>query len=127
MREYEPEPLSAPIALIRANEQLLSHLALDLTLGWKDVAKSEVRVLIIPGSHTTITMEPLVRQLAKTLSEELDAAESVATARRRSATQITQANRSTPNRLQSQHDFGTDPAGAATVSSLAATRTDRPS
>jgi amino acid adenylation domain-containing protein len=82
MRNYEPEPLSAPITLIRANEQMLSHLALDSTLGWRDVAKSEVKVLITPGSHTTITVEPLVRQLAKTLSEELDAAQSVAAMRR---------------------------------------------
>jgi len=44
-------------------------------LGWSDVAKSEVRVRIVPGKHISITTEPLVRQLAKILSDELDAAQ----------------------------------------------------
>jgi thioesterase domain-containing protein len=75
MRDYKPMPLPVPITLFRANVQLLSHLALDSTLGWSDVAKSEVRVRIVPGKHISITTEPLVRQLAKILSDELDAAQ----------------------------------------------------
>jgi enterobactin synthetase component F len=75
MRDYKPMPLPVPITLFRANVQLLSHLALDSTLGWSDVAKSEVRVHIVPGKHISITTEPLVRQLAKILSDELDAAQ----------------------------------------------------
>lgn len=82
MRDYEPKPLPVPITLIRANEQLLSHLALDSTLGWSDLTKGEVRVRIIPGNHIAITTEPLVRQLAKTLSDELDAAQKAAETRR---------------------------------------------
>jgi thioesterase domain-containing protein/acyl carrier protein len=82
MRDYEPKPLPVPITLIRANEQLLSHLALDSTLGWRDLTQGEVRVRIIPGNHIAITTEPLVRQLAKALSDELDAAQKAAETRR---------------------------------------------
>jgi enterobactin synthetase component F len=78
MRDYKPMPLPVPITLFRANVQLLSHLALDSTLGWSGLAKSEVRVRLVPGNHTAITMEPLVRQLAKILSDELDAAQECA-------------------------------------------------
>jgi len=78
MRDYKPVPLRVPITLFRADVQWLSHLALDSTLGWSDVAKSEVKVRTVSGNHTTITVEPWVRQLAKILSEELDAAEKAA-------------------------------------------------
>ena len=70
-------PLPLPITLFRANMQSLSHFALDSTLGWSDLAESEVRVRIVPGNHGSIATEPLVRQLAKALSEELDAAQDV--------------------------------------------------
>jgi amino acid adenylation domain-containing protein len=75
MRDYKPTPLPVPITLFRANTQWLSHLALDSTLGWSDLAKIEVRVRTVPGNHATIITEPLVRQLAKILSDELDAAQ----------------------------------------------------
>ena len=75
LRNYRPMPLPVPITLIRAKVQLLSHLALDSTLGWSDVAGSDVRVRTVPGTHGSITTEPLVRELAKMLSEELDAAQ----------------------------------------------------
>jgi thioesterase domain-containing protein len=75
LRDYRPTPLPAPIALFRANVQMLSHLALDSTLGWRDLAESEVRVRVVPGNHASMVTEPLVRQLAKILSDELDAAQ----------------------------------------------------
>jgi thioesterase domain-containing protein len=53
--------------------QLLSHLALDSTLGWRDFTKTDVRVHEIPGDHDSITGEPMVRQLAKILSADLNA------------------------------------------------------
>ena len=77
LQDYEATPLPVPITLFRANAQSLSHLALDSTLGWSDLAESEVRVRIVPGNHGSIATEPLVRQLAKALSEELDAAQDV--------------------------------------------------
>ena len=75
LRSYQPAPMPVPITLFRAEVQLLSHLALDSTLGWKDLAKSEVQVRIVPGSHGSLTTEPFVQQVAKILSNELDAAQ----------------------------------------------------
>jgi len=74
LRAYRPAPLPVPITLIRADAQLLSHLALDQTLGWGELA-AKVQVRVVPGNHQTITAEPFVRQLAQTLSAELDAAQ----------------------------------------------------
>jgi len=74
LRAYRPTPLPIPITLIRANAQLLSHLAMDQTLGWGELA-AEVQVRVVPGNHNNITAEPFVRQLAQTLSAELDAAQ----------------------------------------------------
>ena len=77
LQDYKAMPSPVAITLFQANVQLLSHLALDSTLGWSDLAESEVRVRIVPGNHGSIATEPLVRQLAKALSEELDAAQDV--------------------------------------------------
>ena len=76
LRNYRAAPMPVPITLFRANVQLLSHLALDSTLGWRDLAES-VRVHIVPGSHGSMATEPFVRQLAKILSDELDAAQGI--------------------------------------------------
>ena len=72
LRAYRPKPLRAPITLFRADKQLLSHLALDSTLGWSEVAQTEIKVRVVPGSHGSIATEPLVRHLAASLSDELD-------------------------------------------------------
>jgi thioesterase domain-containing protein len=77
LSEYRPVPTQVPITLFRASQQLLSHLVMDRTLGWSELAESPVSVRIIPGSHGTILTEPSVRQLAKILSDELDAAQGV--------------------------------------------------
>ena len=82
LRDYRPTPLPVPITLFRANVQTLSHLALDSTLGWSDLAGSAVRVRIVPGNHESITTEPLVRQLAKMMLDELDAAQEGTSTRR---------------------------------------------
>ena len=73
LRSYRATPTPVPITLFRARVQLLSHLALDSTLGWRDFTKADVRVHEIPGDHDSITGEPMVRQLAKIISVELDA------------------------------------------------------
>jgi thioesterase domain-containing protein/acyl carrier protein len=75
LQDYRPRPSPVPITLFRANVQLLSHLALDSTLGWSALADKKVRVRIVPGNHGSITTDPLVRELAKILSEELDSAQ----------------------------------------------------
>jgi thioesterase domain-containing protein/acyl carrier protein len=75
LQEYRPMPSAVPITLFRASVQLLSHLAMDPTLGWSGLAKGDVQVHVVPGNHVSITTEPLVRQLAKALSAALDAAQ----------------------------------------------------
>ncbi len=77
LRSYRPAPVRVPITLFRAKEQLLSHLALDSTLGWGEIADSEVRIHVVPGDHLSLTAEPFVRELARQLSDELDAAQGV--------------------------------------------------
>ena len=74
---YRPLPSPVPITLFRASVQLLSHAAMDPTLGWSDLAEGKVRIHVIPGDHISITTEPLVRHLARTISNELDAAQSL--------------------------------------------------
>jgi len=77
LRDYRPAPSPVPITLFRANMSLLSHLAMDPALGWSDLAEGPVLVHMVPGDHDSIATEPLVRQLAKILSHELDAAQGV--------------------------------------------------
>jgi amino acid adenylation domain-containing protein len=72
LRSYHSSSAPVPISLFRAKVQLLSHLALDHSLGWRDFTKDDVRVHILPGDHNSITVEPIVRQLAKMITVELD-------------------------------------------------------
>ncbi len=76
LRAYRPIPSPVPITLFRAKIPLMSHLIMDSTLGWKEITHREVKVRIVPGDHHSMTVEPLVRQLAKALSDELDAVQS---------------------------------------------------
>jgi thioesterase domain-containing protein len=73
--DYRPRPAPIRISLFRAKAQSLLHLALDSTLGWNELAGSDVRVHVVPGTHGSIMTEPLVRELAKALSEQLEAAQ----------------------------------------------------
>jgi thioesterase domain-containing protein len=72
LQDYRPRPSAVPITLFRAEVQLLSNLALDWTLGWSALTDKEVRVRVVPGNHGSITGDPLVADLARTLCEELD-------------------------------------------------------
>ena len=75
LRDYQPVPSQVPIALFRASVPLLTHLAMDPTLGWSSLVEGDVQVHILPGNHGSIATEPLVRELAKSLSGALDAAQ----------------------------------------------------
>lgn len=77
LRSYRPTAVPVPITLFRATVQLIPHLALDSSLGWRDFTKGEVKVCMLPGDHSSITAEPIVHQLAKTISAELDIAQRV--------------------------------------------------
>jgi thioesterase domain-containing protein len=72
LRSYRATPTPVPITLVRARMQLLSHLALDSTLGWRDFTKADVTVHELPGDHDSIMGEPVVRELAKIISADLD-------------------------------------------------------
>ena len=73
--DYRPRPAPIKISLFRAKVPSLSNLALDWTLGWSELAGSDVQVHVVPGDHASMTTEPLVRELAKALSEQLEAAQ----------------------------------------------------
>jgi thioesterase domain-containing protein len=47
-------------------------MLLDETLGWGRLTGGDVEVHWLPGDHLSISMEPLVRQLATRLSDALD-------------------------------------------------------
>jgi amino acid adenylation domain-containing protein len=70
---YRPAPSTVPITLFRAQIPPMGYLLMAPTLGWKDLTRGEVRVRLVPGDHHSMITEPLVRHLAKALSDELDA------------------------------------------------------
>jgi hypothetical protein len=78
--DYHPVPVAVPITLFRAEVPLLAHCAMDWTLGWEELTGREVRVRVVPGNHGSMVSEPLVRQFAKALSDELDARQGFAIA-----------------------------------------------
>jgi thioesterase domain-containing protein len=79
-RAYRPGRLSGSMTLFRAEEQPLSHLALDHTLGWSDLVDGALHVRNVPGNHHTIRTEPFVRHLANALLTELDHAQGFSSA-----------------------------------------------
>jgi amino acid adenylation domain-containing protein len=72
LRSYRPAPLRLPVALFRATEMTRPRMLMDATLGWGRLTGGEVEVHWLAGDHLSITMEPLVRQLATLLSDALD-------------------------------------------------------
>jgi amino acid adenylation domain-containing protein len=80
LRDYRPIPARIPITLFRAEVPLLTHCAMDRTLGWGELTGRDVRVRVVSGNHGSMVSEPLVRQLAKALSDELDARQGFAIA-----------------------------------------------
>jgi amino acid adenylation domain-containing protein len=83
VERYAPSRFSGPLTLVRASENMSRLLERALashtdeekrTLGWCALAQGPVDVHWMPGSHTTIGMEPHVSVLAKHLRELLAAA-----------------------------------------------------
>lgn len=72
LRSYRAAPLHVPVALFRATEMTRPRMLLDETLGWGRLTGGDVEVHWLPGDHLSISMEPLVRQLATRLSDALD-------------------------------------------------------
>jgi len=80
--DYRPRPAPIKMSLFRAKVPSLSNLALDSTLGWNELGGSNVRVHVVPGNHGSMMTEPMVRELAKAISEQLEAcASSIGSAR----------------------------------------------
>ena len=72
LRSYRAAPLHVPVALFRATKMTRPRMLLDETLGWGRLTGGDVEVHWLPGDHLSITMEPLVRQLATRLSDALN-------------------------------------------------------
>lgn len=79
LRSYRAAPLHVPVALFRATEMTRPRMLLDETLGWGRLTGGDVEVHWLPGDHLSISMEPLVRQLATRLSDALDKTQVVTT------------------------------------------------
>lgn len=73
MRRYVARPISCPILLLRASEEL-SVTPRDPALGWGGLTTSRMDVLTVPGTHFTMLREPHVQIVAERLRRRLDAA-----------------------------------------------------
>lgn len=73
MRRYVARPVSCPIVLLRASEEL-SVTPRDPALGWGGLTTGSLDVLSVPGTHFTMLREPHVQILAERLRPHLVAA-----------------------------------------------------
>ncbi|HVU87655.1 MAG TPA: condensation domain-containing protein [Pirellulales bacterium] len=64
--EYRPQPLSAPLLVIRATEQSTPMHA-DPDLGWGPWAQGGLTTVEVPGGHLTMLEPPAVAKLANVL------------------------------------------------------------
>jgi len=69
-RTYTPRPYTGELLLFRA-EGRTAEYGIDITLGWREVAGNNIRVICCPGSHTSMMDKPHVEELAKQLSKFL--------------------------------------------------------
>lgn len=70
---YYPKPYPGSVTLLRCSDR--SVLDGDDLLGWEHLAGGGVEVHDIPGHHLTITKEPRVQALARTLRDCLEKAQ----------------------------------------------------
>jgi thioesterase domain-containing protein/acyl carrier protein len=69
-RAYTPRPYSEELLLFRA-EGRTAEYGIDVTLGWREVVGTNIRVICCPGSHTSMMDKPHVEVLAKQLTKFL--------------------------------------------------------
>jgi thioesterase domain-containing protein len=74
LRRHRPCRCERPVAVFRASVTS-RRLAADATLGWRDVAGRVVAIERVPGNHHSVTTEPHVRALARSLRRVLDKAQ----------------------------------------------------
>jgi thioesterase domain-containing protein len=72
LANYQPLPYPGRVTLLRAEEQVAPN-ANDPTLGWGELTEA-TEVYKVPGNHYTITTEPHVKVLARSLKACLDEA-----------------------------------------------------
>jgi thioesterase domain-containing protein len=72
VREYRPEPYEGPITLFRATDRSVTG-TYSRTLGWQRLARGGVRVIDVPGSHSTVlkpgSEPPMAAKLRACLDE----------------------------------------------------------
>lgn len=73
MRRYVARPISCPLVVLRASEEL-SVTSRDGALGWNAMTTGSVEVLTVPGNHFSMLREPHVRIAAARLRGCLEAA-----------------------------------------------------
>lgn len=79
MRRYLPQPLPAPIVLLKAanNAELGLHDD-DPAMGWGEIAQEGLEVIDVPGNHVVIMLHPSIEVLAEGLLRSLDSATAAA-------------------------------------------------
>jgi acyl transferase domain-containing protein/thioesterase domain-containing protein/acyl carrier protein len=72
LKQYRPEPIDAPLVLLRAEENLRLHPNHHLAdLGWGTLAAGDFRVQLIPGNHMSLFSEAFVQSTAEALDAAL--------------------------------------------------------
>lgn len=69
-RVYVPKPYPAEFFLFEA-EGRTAEYSIDHTLGWGVVAKDNIRIIRVPGDHTSMMKRPNVDELARHLKKYL--------------------------------------------------------
>ncbi|MGE4552643.1 MAG: alpha/beta fold hydrolase [Desulfovibrionaceae bacterium] len=79
---YRPRPLDLAVLLVRPEEDSETALALpdDPLQGWGALARGGVRLVTVPGNHTTMLQRPYVERVAGALGPWLRAAAGAASA-----------------------------------------------
>ena len=70
---YVPKPYAGPMTLFWAEERPVG--ATDSRLGWRDLARGSLEVIVVPGDHASMMTETHVQVLAEKLKDCLDAAQ----------------------------------------------------
>ncbi len=86
---YRPGPYHGPVTLFRGNrvgtlsaDLLPIEVAMDVgETGWQGLCSEKIAIVIVPGQHEHLVLEPHVRTLAKRLGAALNEADEVATCR----------------------------------------------
>ena len=71
LHQYAPQPYGGKVTLFRAVGQPRGAHP-DPFLGWREFAKGEIEVHVVPGHHGAVTAEPYVGQLAKIMKACLE-------------------------------------------------------